>query len=92
MSISSSDSIQTDVRIIDGLSVRFAESEERETHALMLTPWPESLLAFEPTRTRLAEHTHLVAIDLPGFGHYERRDELLSPARWGSSRAEEVGL
>jgi hypothetical protein len=33
MSISSSDSIQTDFRIIDGLSVRFAESEERETHA-----------------------------------------------------------
>ena len=28
---------------------------------------------------RLAEHTHLVAIDLPGFGHSQRRDALLSP-------------
>jgi hypothetical protein len=27
--------------------------------------------------SRLAEHAHLVAMDLPGFGHWERRDELL---------------
>jgi len=32
---------------------------------------------------RLAEHTHLVAIDLPGFGHSERRDVLLSPRAMG---------
>ena len=28
---------------------------------------------------RLAEHAHLVAIDLPGVGHSQRRDALLSP-------------
>ena len=28
---------------------------------------------------RLAEKVHLVAVDLPGFGHSERRDDLLSP-------------
>jgi len=28
---------------------------------------------------RLAEHTHLVAIDLPGLGHSQRRDALLAP-------------
>src|SRR6202035_4461215 len=28
-------------------------------------------------------HTHLVAIDLPGFGHSQRRDELLSPRAMG---------
>jgi pimeloyl-ACP methyl ester carboxylesterase len=66
-------------RTIDGLSVRFAESEGKEDHALLLSPWPESLLAFEPTWALLAEHAHLVAVDLPGFGHSERRDELLSP-------------
>src|SRR6476661_925981 len=66
-------------RVIDGLSVRFAESEDRDDHALLLSPWPESLLAFEPTWARLAEHAHLVAIDLPGFGHSQRRDALLSP-------------
>ena len=70
---------QMQFRTIDGLSIRFAESDERDDHALLLSPWPESLLAFEPTWSRLAEHAHLVAIDLPGFGHSERRDALLSP-------------
>ena len=59
--------IETRFRTIDGLSIRFAESEDRDDHALLLSPWPESLLAFEPTWARLAEHTHLVAIDLPGL-------------------------
>jgi pimeloyl-ACP methyl ester carboxylesterase len=66
-------------RVIDGLTVRFAQSEDREDHALLLSPWPESLLAFEPIWARLAEHTHLVAIDLPGFGLSQRSDALLSP-------------
>jgi pimeloyl-ACP methyl ester carboxylesterase len=70
-------------RVIDGLTVRFARSEDRSDHALLLSPWPESLLAFEPIWARLAEHTHLVAIDLPGFGHSERRDALLSPRAMG---------
>ena len=75
--------IQMQFRVIDRLSVRFAESENRSDQALLLNPWPESLLAFEPTWTRLAAHTHLVAIDLPGFGHSQRRDELLSPEAMG---------
>jgi pimeloyl-ACP methyl ester carboxylesterase len=75
--------IQPQFRTIDGLSVRFAESEPRDDHALLLSPWPESLFAFEPMWARLAEHTHLVAVDLPGFGHSERRDALLSPPAMG---------
>jgi pimeloyl-ACP methyl ester carboxylesterase len=75
--------IQTHFRTIDGLSIRFAESEDRDDHALLLSPWPESLFAFEPTWKRLAEHTHLVAIDLPGFGHSQRSDALLSPRAMG---------
>jgi pimeloyl-ACP methyl ester carboxylesterase len=74
---------QMQFRTIDGLAIRFAESEDRDDHALLLSPWPESLLAFEPTWARLAEHTHLVAIDLPGFGHSQRRDALLSPRAMG---------
>jgi pimeloyl-ACP methyl ester carboxylesterase len=73
----------TQFRTIDGLSIRFAQSEDRDDHALLLSPWPESLLAFEPTWARLAEDTHLVAIDLPGFGHSQRRDALLSPQAMG---------
>ena len=66
-------------RVIDGLTVRYAQSEDRGDQALLLSPWPESLLAFEPIWSRLDTHAHLVAIDLPGFGHSQRRDALLSP-------------
>jgi pimeloyl-ACP methyl ester carboxylesterase len=81
----SSTSIHTDSRPIDGLSIRFAESEDRGdgNEALLLSPWPESLFAFDQMWSRLAQQAHLVAIDLPGFGHSERRDELLSPQAMG---------
>jgi len=73
-------SFQMRFRVIGGLTVRFAQSKDRgQRHALLLSPWPESLLAFEPVWSRLAEHAHLVAIDLPGFGHSQRDDALLSP-------------
>lgn len=79
------DTSQMRYRIVDGLSIRFAESEgdQESSDALLLSPWPESLLAFEPTWARLAEHAHLLAIDLPGFGRSERRDALLSPRAMG---------
>ena len=76
-------SFQMQFRVIDGLTVRFAQSEDRDDHALLLSPWPESLFAFEQMWARLAEHTHLVAIDLPGFGHSQRRDALLAPRAMG---------
>jgi hypothetical protein len=53
--------IQPCFRTIDGLSIRFAESEKNGTQngdALLLSPWPESLYAFEPMWSRLAETTH----------------------------------
>ena len=70
-------------RLIRGLTVRFAVSEDHGDHALLLSPWPESLLAFEPVWWRLAKRTHLVAVDLPGFGHSQRSDSLLSPRAMG---------
>jgi pimeloyl-ACP methyl ester carboxylesterase len=70
-------------RTIDGLSIRFAESEPRGVDALLLSPWPESVLAYEPMWPRLADQAHLVAIDLPGFGRSERRDTLMSPHAMG---------
>ena len=83
MTTASSESIRPQVRTIDGLSVRYAESEPRDDHALLLSPWPESIYCYEPTWNRLAEHTHLVAIDLPGFGQSERRNSLMSPRAMG---------
>jgi len=31
------------MRTIDGSTIRFAESEDCDDHALLLSPWPESL-------------------------------------------------
>jgi pimeloyl-ACP methyl ester carboxylesterase len=76
-------SIRPEVRIIDGLKIRFAESEPRAAHALLLSPWPESIYCYEPTWGRLSERTHLIAMDLPGFGQSERRDALMSPRAMG---------
>jgi pimeloyl-ACP methyl ester carboxylesterase len=70
-------------RLIGGLTVRFAASEDHGDHALLLSPWPESLLAFEPVWWRLAQRTRLVAVDLPGFGHSQRSEALLSPQAMG---------
>jgi pimeloyl-ACP methyl ester carboxylesterase len=70
-------------RFIDGLTVRFAVGGDHGDHALLLSPWPESLLAFEPVWWQLAERTQLVAVDLPGFGRSQRRDSLLSPGAMG---------
>jgi pimeloyl-ACP methyl ester carboxylesterase len=83
MSTISSQSIEPRVRTIDGLSIRYAESELRDDHALLLSPWPESIYCYEPTWSRLAEHAHLVAVDLPGFGQSERRNSLMAPKAMG---------
>jgi pimeloyl-ACP methyl ester carboxylesterase len=70
-------------RTIDGVSIRFVESDSRDADALLLSPWPESVFCYEPMWSRLAETTHLVAIDLPGFGRSERKDTLMSPRAMG---------
>ena len=51
---------------------------------LLTSPWPESLYAFAPMWATLAEHARLFAVDLPGFGASERRDDLLSPRAMGA--------
>src|SRR5260370_36185961 len=62
MTATKNQTIQPQLRTIDGLSIRFAESEDRGDHALLLNPWPESLFAFEPVWAPLAEHAHLTAV------------------------------
>src|SRR4030095_10544544 len=72
-------------RTIDGLSIRFAGSDDttQDEQALLLSPWPESVFAFEPTWSQLNAHAHLVAVYLPGFGHSELRNSLMSPKAMG---------
>ncbi|TWP53937.1 alpha/beta hydrolase [Lentzea tibetensis] len=83
-------------RTMDGLSIRYAESSESGgAEALLLSPWPESLYAYDATWSRLAEHARLVAVDLPGFGHSELREDLLSPKAMSEfivRIADELGL
>jgi len=88
--------IEPQFRTIDGLQIRFAESEQHDDHhALLLSPWPESVHAFDQMWARLGENVHLVAVDLPGFGHSDRRESLLAPRAMGEfviRVADEFGL
>jgi pimeloyl-ACP methyl ester carboxylesterase len=71
-------------RTIDGVRIRYAESGgPQESTVLLTSPWPESIYAFTAIWATLAEHARLVAVDLPGFGASERRDDLLSPRAMG---------
>ncbi|MEV8639207.1 alpha/beta hydrolase [Streptosporangium sp. NPDC051023] len=69
---------------LDGLTVRYAESEQRDTHALLLSPWPESLYAYEPMWAELTAGVHVIAVDLPGFGRSEGRPDVLTPRAAGA--------
>ncbi len=96
MNTSVTTSIRPQFRTIDGLRIRYADSGGPQRPVLLLTsPWPESLYAFAPMWATLAGRARLFAIDLPGFGASERRDDLLSPRAMGGFLADliaEVGL
>jgi pimeloyl-ACP methyl ester carboxylesterase len=71
-------------RTLDGVRIRYADSGGSQEPVILLTsPWPESIYAFAPIWATLAEHARLFALDLPGFGASERRDDLLSPRAMG---------
>jgi pimeloyl-ACP methyl ester carboxylesterase len=76
--------LQVEFRTVDGVLIRHADSGgSREPVVLLTSPWPESVYAFAPMWTSLAEHARLFAVDLPGFGASERREDLLSPRAMG---------
>jgi pimeloyl-ACP methyl ester carboxylesterase len=83
--------INPQFRMIDGIKVRYADSGGPHESVMLLTsPWPESIYAFARMWTTLAEHARLFAVDLPGFGASERRDDLLSPRAMGRFLAQLV--
>jgi pimeloyl-ACP methyl ester carboxylesterase len=76
--------MQVRFRNVDGVRIRHAESDGPPEHTVLLTsPWPESVYAFAPIWSTLAEHARLFAVDLPGFGASEARDDLFSPRAMG---------
>jgi pimeloyl-ACP methyl ester carboxylesterase len=76
--------LQVEFRTVDGIRIRYADSGElREPAVLLTSPWPESVYAFAAIWDSLADHARLFAVDLPGFGASERREDLLSPRAMG---------
>jgi pimeloyl-ACP methyl ester carboxylesterase len=80
---------QVDFQVIDGVRIRYADSGgPREPTLLLTSPWPESLYAFSRMWGTLSQRARLFAVDLPGFGASERRDDLLSPRAMGGFLAQ----
>ena len=76
-------------RTVDGVRIRYADSGGSQEPAVVLTsPWPESVYAFAPMWASLSGHARLFAVDLPGFGASERREDLLSPRAMGTFLAQ----
>jgi pimeloyl-ACP methyl ester carboxylesterase len=75
--------IRPEFTTIDGLSVRFAEGGQGDHDAILMSPWPESVYAFEPAWEQLAAHARLLAIDPPGFGKSDYRKSLMNPKAMG---------
>jgi pimeloyl-ACP methyl ester carboxylesterase len=71
-------------KTIDGLEVRFATNDKKNgIPILLLSPLPESILAFLPTWDAFSELGPLVAADLPAFGLSESRAGVRSPEGLG---------
>ena len=82
---------QVRFQTVGGVRIRFADSGGAGKPTLLLTsPWPESVYAFAPVWHPLSEHCRLLAIDLPGFGASQRRDDLLSPRAMGEFLAQVI--
>jgi pimeloyl-ACP methyl ester carboxylesterase len=84
--------IHTHTRKADGVEIRYAEwSAAAGPTLLLLSPWPESIYAWEQLLPRLTAAGHVVAIDLPGFGHSEGRTDLFSPRAMGQFLVKLIG-
>jgi pimeloyl-ACP methyl ester carboxylesterase len=87
--MSANTAIEPQSRTVDGVRIRYADSGGSQEPVILLTsPWPESIYAFAPMWTSLADQARLFAIDLPGFGASERREDLLSPRAMGGFLAQ----
>src|SRR5580700_8448013 len=70
-------------RTIDGLKIRYATSGRGDEKVVLFSPWPESIFAFAPVWAGLTKPFEVLAIDLPGFGQSEARDDLFAPQTMG---------
>ena len=77
-------------RTIDGLKIRYAMEGTGDETIVLLSPWPESIFAFVSIWAGLTRQFQVLAIDLPGFGRSEARDDLLAPQKMGGFIAKAI--
>lgn len=70
-------------RTIDGLKIRYATDGRGDQKVALFSPWPESIFAFAQVWRGLTKQFEVLAIDLPGFGRSEARDDLFAPQTMG---------
>ncbi len=69
---------------IDGVTIRYARTGRPGAEALLLlSPWPESILAFLPAWEAYSSRYEVLAIDLPGFGASQRLAGSNGPSAMG---------
>ena len=77
-------------RTIDGLKIRYAKKGTGDGTIVLLSPWPESIFAFVSIWAALTRQFQVLAIDLPGFGQSEARDDLFAPRKMGEFIAKAI--
>ena len=77
-------------RSIDGLKVRYATGGTGGERIVLFSPWPESIFAFVQVWGGLTKQFEVLAIDLPGFGQSEGRDDLFAPQKMGEFIAKAI--
>ena len=77
-------------RTVDGLNIRYATAGSGGEKIVLFSPWPESIFAFAPVWSGLTKEFEVLAIDLPGFGRSEGRDDLFAPQKMGDFIAKAI--
>jgi pimeloyl-ACP methyl ester carboxylesterase len=77
-------------RTIDGLRIRYATNGRGDEKVVLFSPWPESIFAFAPVWGGLTRQFEVLAVDLPGFGRSEARDDLFAPQKMGEFIAKAI--
>jgi pimeloyl-ACP methyl ester carboxylesterase len=68
----------------DGMRIRYLRGPgPADTTIVLLSPFPESLYAYDRIWADLSAVAPLVALDLPGFGQSQSRPELMTPQAMG---------
>ncbi|MCP9274738.1 alpha/beta fold hydrolase [Mycolicibacterium arenosum] len=68
---------------VDDVRIRYAEGGSGPVDAILLSPWPETIYAYDRMWPTLTGHAHVVVVDPPGFGASGGRPELLNPKALG---------